>query len=645
MRETVLTALIIFFSLSSLTSSLSIAQSKFGNYYERGKDKLASGDWQTALEIWFEGKQHLEERGESDPRIALSFIELATDRQAEQYYEKASNLYYWGISQNSLENFKKDFEKEVERISPILKKTEYEDWKSDLKKGWPGLPAKIKTFWLEKDPDPTTVLNERLIEHWQRIAYARKNFKKNKNTIYDTDDRGLIYVKYGEPENKREVVLGDNSAEIYNVAWEYNISAREKGEFRVAIENYLNYPDCEVWAYRSLNLQEPIIYVFGRDEGNGPFGLRTSIEEFIPERAFRGTNRWGVVPGAVLQLLYYSELSSFDMSFSSRVNELDENLALATRPFKSNAFSNRSIAKGLHIKFRVVDADSPAKRNAPKEQFDPEKYITSIPLVSNRTRFLDKRNKPILVFMAFAFPPQAVKTDPLEIMQSDALPDYKLRFSLQLRDADMKITDRVFAQPIAGFDNTGFFKIPHDDTQAHYTLASVASGSEDDSLTQNLPKVGKVFFEKVDLLNSDPEKLEVSDLVIGVEPSDLPYAEMLPFPVVQTDKIWRGDVLQVYLEVYHLKIDEKGFGHFTLDSRIIRLKKKGKKFERRELVATSFEFNSTGSTVKEDFGISMANYNPGNYELEVEISDKISGEKKKRVAAFEIKEKITSSMK
>lgn len=645
MRETVLTALIIFFSLSSLTSSLSIAQSKFGNYYERGKDKLASGDWQTALEIWFEGKQHLEERGESDPRIALSFIELATDRQAEQYYEKASNLYYWGISQNSLENFKKDFEKEVERISPILKKTEYEDWKSDLKKGWPGLPAKIKTFWLEKDPDPTTVLNERLIEHWQRIAYARKNFKKNKNTIYDTDDRGLIYVKYGEPENKREVILGDNSAEIYNVAWEYNISPREKGEFRVAIENYLNYPDCEVWTYRLLNLQEPIIYLFGRDEGNGPFGLRTSIEEFIPERAFRGTNRWGVVPGAVLQLLYYSELSSFDMSFSSRVNELDENLALATRPFKSSAFSNRSIAKGLHIKFRVVDADSPAKRNAPKEQFDPEKYITSIPLVSNRTRFLDKRNKPILVFMAFAFPPQAVKTDPLKIMQSDALPDYKLSFSLQLRDADMKITDQVFAQPIADFDNTGFFKIPHNDTQVHYTLAAVASGSEDDSLTQNLPKVGKVFFEKIDLLNSDPEKLEVSDLVIGVEPSNLPNAEMLPFPVVQTDKIWQGDVLQVYLEVYHLKIDEKGFGHFKLDNRIIRLKKKGKKFERRELVATSFEFNSTGSTVEEDFRISMANYNPGNYELEVEISDKISGEKKKRVAAFEIKEKITSSMK
>lgn len=208
MRETILTALIIFFSLSSLTSSLSIAQSKFGSYYERGKDKLASGDWQTALEIWFEGKQHLEERGESDPRIALSFIELATDRQAEQYYEKASNLYYWGISQNSLKNFNKDFEKEVERISPILKKTEYEDWKSDLKKGWPGLPAKIKTFWLEKDPDPTTSLNERLIEHWERIAYARKNFKKNRNTVYDTDDRGLIYVKYGEPENKREVVLG-----------------------------------------------------------------------------------------------------------------------------------------------------------------------------------------------------------------------------------------------------------------------------------------------------------------------------------------------------------------------------------------------------------------------------------------------------
>ena len=55
----------------------------------------------------------------------------------------------------------------------------------------------IDRFWLQKDQDPTTEVNERLQEHYQRVWMARQYFAES---VYPWDRRGEVYLRYGEPD-------------------------------------------------------------------------------------------------------------------------------------------------------------------------------------------------------------------------------------------------------------------------------------------------------------------------------------------------------------------------------------------------------------------------------------------------------------
>jgi GWxTD domain-containing protein len=56
----------------------------------------------------------------------------------------------------------------------------------------------IEQFWLRRDPTPDTVENEFKEEHYRRIAYANEHFAAGKQGW--RTDRGMIYVKYGPPD-------------------------------------------------------------------------------------------------------------------------------------------------------------------------------------------------------------------------------------------------------------------------------------------------------------------------------------------------------------------------------------------------------------------------------------------------------------
>jgi GWxTD domain-containing protein len=56
-------------------------------------------------------------------------------------------------------------------------------------------------FWREKDPDLTTELNERLLEHYGRVWFARRNFG---DFAYPWDQRGTVYIRYGEPNYRSQ---------------------------------------------------------------------------------------------------------------------------------------------------------------------------------------------------------------------------------------------------------------------------------------------------------------------------------------------------------------------------------------------------------------------------------------------------------
>ncbi|MFQ5677581.1 MAG: hypothetical protein ACE5G1_16950, partial [bacterium] len=380
------------------------------------------------------------------------------------------------------------------------------------------------------------------------------------------------------------------------------------------------------------------VYLFGRKEGRYDYGLRTGVEEFIQDRAFRN-KAFGVVVGPVIEMVYYSEIMAFDMFFVGRMNELDRQLGEVNIPGKNNfnPFLKSRAAKSLNANFEIIDRINHLRKLEEEARSESAKIVSTIPLIANRSRFLDDRNRPVLYFEAFAFPIGVTEPNLKDLITRGITPSQHTRFTLLVRDDNLDEMQRLTASPVKTFDNSAVVRIAHEKNQAHYTFVveafnvSIAKGS----LNLGLPLgVGKVFFDALKPLDPDRQKLEVSDLVIGVEgPAKIAKTD-LPFEFVPTARIWKSDVLQAYLEVYHLNSDADNAATFNLDCRIFRLK--GKKKKRQEMIATSFDFSSLTSTARENFGISINNLKPGNYELEVEVIDQNSKQRKRRKTAFEV---------
>lgn len=126
------------------------------------------------------------------------------------------------------------------------------------KEGWKGVQSTeacailLRKFWLRRDPDPTDEHNERLVEHYVRLARAEKFYKQlfphskfqtsktyrqlvsgaSMNVDYDPgevigdlgqalslDQRGLLFIRHGLPQliNKPDLDKAQNPTEI----WQY----------------------------------------------------------------------------------------------------------------------------------------------------------------------------------------------------------------------------------------------------------------------------------------------------------------------------------------------------------------------------------------------------------------------------------------
>ncbi|MFQ5630486.1 MAG: carboxypeptidase-like regulatory domain-containing protein, partial [bacterium] len=557
------------------------------DFYKEGLEKKKSGDWKAALTTWELGKTSMTLRGKADPRIGIDYLELVTEKEAADKYELATDIYMWSFSDSPVKKHKKALEKEIEMIQPLLTDMQFKEWQTDLKKGKQALYAKIKTFWISKDPTPSTLLNERLIEHWQRIAYARKNFKKSISTVYRTDDRGTVYIKYGQPDRQQRITLGTNMAELHRWARpdfsqasrvevtnqqsqaerdmtgdgeeaaqirNIQVSGIDSEELESRLRNELakfNYtPECEIWAYRELDEERDIIFVFGPERGHGSYGLRDGIEELIPSNAFNTMNLdffGGILPGGVLQMMYYNDIIAFDETFSRRYDTLERSWIQA---YKTGKLAPKaSEIKLYRTSFLSEDRFNAPYKYAPTDQTGYRTTFSPIRLISSRARFLDENEKPYLLFVTFSFPQRLSQFSTDEMLNIDVTFDYALQYSVIVRDENLDEIQRISTESVASLDHTGILKVDHTPQQAWYTIAAEAfprDASEADQNPDRLPGIGQEQFEAIAPLNADPKKLEISDLVIGVEPPLELDNSVLPFPVVPSTQIWKVDALKIY---------------------------------------------------------------------------------------------------
>jgi len=74
----------------------------------------------------------------------------------------------------------------------------------DEKRTFAAIPAHLRgaflaAYWKRRDPNIMTAENERLTEHLSRVHYVKDNYSRHGARRFD--DRGMIYLKYGKPDD------------------------------------------------------------------------------------------------------------------------------------------------------------------------------------------------------------------------------------------------------------------------------------------------------------------------------------------------------------------------------------------------------------------------------------------------------------
>ena len=119
----------------------------------------------------------------------------------------------------------------------------------------------IESFWLRRDPTPSTRVNEAKDEHYRRIAYSNENFSSGWDGW--KTDRGRIYITFGPPDERRRQPAGGR----------YQRPADEGGGVT------RTYP-FEVWHYRHLpGVGSGVSIEFVDRSGSGDYRIALSPDE------------------------------------------------------------------------------------------------------------------------------------------------------------------------------------------------------------------------------------------------------------------------------------------------------------------------------------------------------------------------------
>lgn len=668
-------------ALSTMVTLSGIAQSQ--SAYDQGMEEIHSGNITKALELWYD-TYTADDEELVDSRIGFEYIRVVTERKMRSYYQPATEMYYRALVNGGDSESRVAVRQEIERLQAVVGEGVYRQWMEWWDQQNDDLGSDIRGFWVQKDPTPVQEVNERLIEHWERIAHARSQFRKNRSTPYGTDDRALIYIRYGEPDRQSNGILTLQSANIkpwlqrqINPGMDTDQTSRRDadtpGSFREqfdilqeAIYRFHRYPEYEIWIYDRLSpaQTEPIIYLFGTDVRNDEFKLKTSLDDFIPERAFnmerdRGDDsaeftRAGITPALMLQLLYYEQLSRIDSFFEGRLNDLRD----------------RVLEQGLQA-FRGMDKDFKAesrqlvnqrKLQAPQDRSSYEDIIPRIPLQVYQYRYLDEELNPMILTFIESSAKEAFLIDyhrnrgrsgendeiPNGVNLMEEFDNYLLKHTLQSYNRRWALTNLLEATPPLYYYPTSphavvstYFQLPHN--RRAQMAASVQLNNydpesrtiEESPFDPSVRGWNKFQYRQPRPLTSHPDSLEVADLVLGY-PDPLGGTEPFSFRVANDQIIPYGETLLLHFEVYHLKRMSSGFTQFELTYRILPVDDDGNVLQDQTEFILTLNFTNEELHVIEDLEIETADLNPGLYQLVVHIMDMETEQSRERSIRFEV---------
>lgn len=655
--------------------------------YEKGLKALENGSLQDALTIWHNARLEASPDAVVDPRIGFEYIRLAAEYQLDSLYDEASDMYLWALSGKSTARFREEYMTEAKRLKPLVSGREFRHWRRMIKDGDPLAPQRLKSLWIRLDPTPDTRKNERLIEHWERIAYAKEHFTQAHNTVYHSDDRGLVYVRYGPPDRIRKGTFDFNTFMVEEWAREiaelntgpsyvsgsasgFNVDSGQIGTQRAAMMSFVSrrgsvdylvnklkqhaqqmygYPRYEIWVYKTLNTRDGdnVVYIFGDDGDVGIFGLRRSLEEMIPRRAFRnshGINQHaGATPGLLLQLMLYEQASIADTYFSNAFHDLESSVFTLSGIHRSVSFQaqSRNEAELMQRQSKVPVQKSTYLEKIPEIDIDYRQY-----------RLLDDHDKPFLATFVYSRPQSAFVRNYVSSGEAEAS-SYSAHHMVQLYDEDWKLVSEGKDRPDfsvsidqkkAEFVPTqSLFVVPNLGKKAYEMISSelIAEKGADkgivtDIFSNQIKGMGKISVEQPEPLNVNPQELEMSDLVLGHSRMEKEYDYLFPFIVSPENIVPANKNLVVHFEVYHLQTMGDGRRRFQLNYNVYPTNWLGWVKKRSPKATLSINFESGRPYYRETLEVETRSFEPGEYELHLQAVDRSNGHNVKRVVRFKV---------
>lgn len=379
----------------------------------------------------------------------------------------------------------------------------------------------------------------------------------------------------------------------------------------------------------------PVSFFFQRDPFDGSVRQLSSLDELIPEHLFSGSVEQTGGDGSaalLLQVLIHSQAADLSPFLESSLRRIRQMLT------ESGMVDPARDAQRIRTEMRSAFAGWYSR--LPQEASALDDISASLPLDVVQYRYLDEEGQPrMMVSIESPGNPESGIVDPV------------YRHALQLFDVDWTpvFTSvrniRIQTQP--DIRSVTVFDVPQS-----RAINQVASGlfwsSQRDEGTPILDYFGEGY-EGVDgillgsrssivpePLSTDPGTLEMADLILG---SDPPLDEPLPGPITFTisnsRKIRQDQVLFLHLQIYHLGLAASGYSDVDFTYRILPVGPQGVDPDQSRFALT-LEFESAEPRFTETLEIRTASLDPGVYELQAEVQDRLTGQQIRRSIRFEV---------
>jgi len=478
-------------------------------------------------------------------------------------------------------------------IIDIMRPTELEQWKG-LKTTEEKI-AFLKRFWRSRDLTPATETNERLVEHYTRLAYARDRYTFPSSRGYD--DRGQIYVQYGPPD-----------------------------DFVIDTIPPSSLPS-EAWVYHRLGM--PVIFEF-IDRGYG-YHLATRFDESI--MAIGPSARFAAIGAllnkrATLNTEYNAELAQF----AGLLNDLKLRLISINEALRRIEFT---IAQDASENYNV-------QKNLPETNTDILKNIIDLPFSVHFARFKEDAQHHFFAIV-YGLNASELKFDKgdstARIVMAAAIKDTNLVTIAGQQDT-LHLTATSFDN-IGRLTRTLQYKISSGRYFVLFDLDNPANrqrGLKDFSLvvgnypTGSLHLSSVVLAKKVAPADSATEQHAFTRHHLAI----VPY----PFPALQ-----RGAPMFVYFEVYDLQHDVSGETFYEVEYEVHEPAKKGF----ASLLASLNPFGKSGGSISVAetrrgkaaveptyLQLDFSQLRSGKYDLIVRVTDKVANATKESKLEFEL---------